>query len=215
MRTALLIRTHALLERYFPERRVFLRSDNDTRFIRLRPGTQLVGFTGCALLVSWAIIATAILLMDSIGAGNFREQAKRDQQTYQARLNDLSPQRDERADEALAAQERFNAALAQISVDAVGTAGLRNPPPRARDRDRSDPGHAARHDEGTRDHANRNWPRWNGRSRTAMPRAAIATSRAGAPIDFLADALARHRAERDKVIADAQDALLRADELAT
>ncbi|WP_236640771.1 DUF5930 domain-containing protein, partial [Sulfitobacter sp. HI0023] len=116
MRTRLAIKTHALLEHFFPERRVFLKSDTDTRFIRLRPSTQLAVFAGSAALVAWAIIATAVILMDSIGSGNFREQAKRDQRTYQARLNELSSQRDLRAEEALAAQERFNAALKQISV---------------------------------------------------------------------------------------------------
>ena len=87
MRTQLAISIDSFLERYFPERRVFLRSDKDTRFIRLRPLVQLFAFSGAALVVAWSIIATAILLMDSIGAGNFREQAKRDQQTYQSRLN--------------------------------------------------------------------------------------------------------------------------------
>lgn len=67
-------------------------------------------------MVAWAIIATAILLMDSIGSGNFREQAKRDQRTYEIRLNMLSTERDARAAEAVAAQERFNSALEQISV---------------------------------------------------------------------------------------------------
>ena len=116
MRTRLGIRLHATLERYFPERRGFLKSEDDTRFIRLRSETQLIAFAGSSFVVAWAIVATAILLMDSIGAGNFREQAKRDQRTYQARLNDLAGQRDSRAEEALAAQERFNAALEQISV---------------------------------------------------------------------------------------------------
>lgn len=116
VRTRLAIRTHAFLERYFPERRLFLRSEDDTRFIRLRPSTQLVGFLGGTFFVAWTIIATAILLMDSIGAGNFREQARRDQQTYEQRLNDLSDERDARTEEALAAQERFNSALKQISA---------------------------------------------------------------------------------------------------
>nr|WP_247655956.1 MULTISPECIES: M23 family metallopeptidase [unclassified Phaeobacter] len=109
------IKIHAFLERRFPERRVFLKSDSDTRFIRLRSETQLIAFAGMALLVAWSIVATAIVLMDSIGSGNFREQAKRDQMTYRARLNALSGERDDRAAEALAAQERFNAALTQIS----------------------------------------------------------------------------------------------------
>lgn len=116
MRTRLAIKIHSFLENSFPERRVFLKSDSDTRFVRLRPETQLVAFLGMTLLVAWSIVATAIVLMDSIGAGNFREQAKRDQITYRARLNDISDERDTRAEEALAAQERFNAALAQISL---------------------------------------------------------------------------------------------------
>lgn len=116
MRTRIAIRLHALLERYFPERRVFLKSDNDTRFIRLRPHSQLLAFLGASTIVAWAIIATAILLMDSIGSGNFREQAKRDQRTYEYRLNALADERDMRAHEALAAQRRFNSALEQISL---------------------------------------------------------------------------------------------------
>ena len=101
MRTRLAIRIHAFLERRFPERRVFLKSDSDTRFIRLRSETQLLAVAGATLFVAWAIVATAIVLMDSIGAGNFRELAKRDQQTYRERLNAISDERDARAEEAL------------------------------------------------------------------------------------------------------------------
>lgn len=115
MRTRLAIKIDAMLEPWFPERRLFLRSDSDTRFIRLRPVTQLFAFAGSASVVAWAIVATAILLMDSIGAGNFREQAKRDQRTYEQRLNLLATERDTRATEAVAAQDRFNLALDQIS----------------------------------------------------------------------------------------------------
>nr|WP_217354589.1 M23 family metallopeptidase [Ruegeria atlantica] len=110
------IKLHSLFERHFPERRVFLKSDNDTRFIRLSSETQVVAVAGVALFVGWTAVATAILLMDSIGSGNFREQAKRDQATYQERLNIMSAERDVRAQEALAAQDRFNAALEQISA---------------------------------------------------------------------------------------------------
>jgi len=116
VRTRLAIKLHSLLERQFPERRVFLKSDQDTRFIRLSSETQFFAVAGVAVIVGWTAVATAILLMDSIGSGNFREQAKRDQATYQERLNVLSTERDARAHEALAAQDRFNAALGQISV---------------------------------------------------------------------------------------------------
>ncbi len=116
VRTRLAIKLHSLLERHFPERRVFLKSDNDTRFIRLSSETQIAAVAGVSVMVAWTAIATSILLMDSIGSGNFREQAKRDQATYQERLNILSAERDARAAEALAAHDRFNAALEQISV---------------------------------------------------------------------------------------------------
>ncbi|MEL7214023.1 MAG: M23 family metallopeptidase [Pseudomonadota bacterium] len=116
MKTRLIHKLHRALERRLPEKRLFLRSDTETRFIRLKPETQLIGLMGSSLLVAWTIIATAILLMDSIGAGNFRDQAKRDQMVYQERLNALSSERHMRAEEALAAQERFNSALQQISV---------------------------------------------------------------------------------------------------
>lgn len=106
---------HSALERVLPEQRLFLRSDSETRFIRLKSETQLLALTGSALVVGWAIVSTAVLLMDSIGSGSIREQAKREQNSYEMRLNTLSTQRDNRAEEAAAAQERFNAALEQIS----------------------------------------------------------------------------------------------------
>ncbi|MEO1307321.1 MAG: M23 family metallopeptidase [Pseudomonadota bacterium] len=115
MRAGFKHRLHSYLERRLPEQRLFLRTDRDTRFIRLRPGTQAVILAGSAAMIGWTIIVSAVLLMDSIGSGNAREQAKRNQETYETRLNELSLARDARATEALAAQERFNAALTTIS----------------------------------------------------------------------------------------------------
>ena len=207
MRTKLAIKIDAFLERHFPERRVFLKSDNDTRFIRLRPITQLIALTGSAALVAWAIVATAIILMDSIGSGNFREQAKRDQRTYQARLNDLSSQRDTRAEEALAAQGRFNAALTQISVmqsELLSSATRRRELETGIDVIQSTLRSTMKDRETARD-------------QVALLQteggAAIQIAASTAPMDFLADALARTAAERDQVILDSQDALLAADAL--
>lgn len=205
MRTQLAIRTNAFLERHFPERRVFLKSDNDTRFIRLRPVTQLIAMAGCSALVAWAIIATAIILMDSIGSGNFREQAKRDQRTYQARLNDLSAQRDTRAEEALAAQERFNAALAQISVM---QSELLSSETRRRELETGIDVIQSTLRDTMRD-------RETAREQVAMLQseggASLQIAASTAPMDFMADALARTAQERDKVVLDAQDALLQAE----
>ncbi len=99
----------------FPERRVFLKSDDDTQYLRLRPSTQALIFSTISLVIAWSVVATAILLMDSIGSGNFREQSLRDQQTYQARLSQMAQERDIRIDEAANAQERFSLALDQVS----------------------------------------------------------------------------------------------------
>ena len=70
---------HLMLENRFPEKRLFLRSDEQTRFIRLGPATQLTAWSVTSLVLAWTIVATAIVIMDSIGAGNFRAQALRDQ----------------------------------------------------------------------------------------------------------------------------------------
>jgi hypothetical protein len=98
-----------------PEKRLFLRSGTGTRFIRLSPLSQIFAMTISTAFIGWAIIATAIVLLDTIGTGNFRDQARRDQAIYEERLNALANERDTRAQEALTAQERFNTALAQVS----------------------------------------------------------------------------------------------------
>ncbi|MCV2880818.1 M23 family metallopeptidase [Actibacterium sp. XHP0104] len=115
MRTSLMMRLHAALERYLPEQRMFLRSDDETRFIRLRSETQLAIFVGSSLTVAWTIIATAVLLMDNIGAGSLRDQAQREQAHYEERLNTLAEERDQRALEAERAQKRFSLALTEVS----------------------------------------------------------------------------------------------------
>ena len=116
MLTRLAYRINTTLERYFPEQRLFLKSDTETRFIRLRPVTQAMAVSVCGLLLGWTILATAILLMDSISAGTSREQVQRQQALYEERLNALSADRDLRADEAARAQDRFTLALTQVST---------------------------------------------------------------------------------------------------
>ena len=115
MLTRLAYRINSRLERFFPEQRLFLKSDTETRFIRLRPATQAVASVVGAALLGWTILATAVLLMDQISAGSGRDQVQRQQILYEERLNALSEDRDLRISEAVGAQERFNLALAQVS----------------------------------------------------------------------------------------------------
>ncbi|MDQ7260934.1 DUF5930 domain-containing protein [Paracoccus sp. PS-1] len=110
--------THSLnsvLERWLPEQRLFLKSDKTTRFLRLRPMTQLIALGGTALVFGWSIIASSILVIDAISAGSSRDEALRSQSAFEARLTDLSAERDSRAAEAVAAQNRFAVALDQVS----------------------------------------------------------------------------------------------------
>ncbi|WP_199260243.1 M23 family metallopeptidase [Paracoccus binzhouensis] len=110
--------THSLnsvLERWLPEQRLFLKSDKTTRFLRLRPATQLIALGGIALVFGWSIIASSILVIDAVSAGSSRDQVRRSQDAFEARLTDLSAERDSRAAEAVAAQNRFAAALDQVS----------------------------------------------------------------------------------------------------
>ncbi|WP_297773012.1 M23 family metallopeptidase [uncultured Roseovarius sp.] len=215
MRTRLAIKLHALLERYFPERRVFLRSDTDTRFIRLRPATQLIAFSGASAIVAWAIIATSILVMDSIGAGNFREQAKRDQRTYENRLNSLSSERDMRAAEAMAAQERFSFALEQISAmqsELLASETRRRELETGIEVIQSTLRRTMSERDAARDKA----------QQLTLAMADGETSALGQPqdaspdatLDFLTAALSDAAQERDTTIANAQEALLQADEMA-
>nr|WP_174830258.1 M23 family metallopeptidase [Ruegeria sp. HKCCA4812] len=204
------IKIHSAFERYFPERRVFLKSDKDTRFIRLSSETQVVAVAGVAVMVGWTAVATAILLMDSIGSGNFREQAKRDQATYQERLNVLSAERDARAQEALAAQDRFNAALEQISAMQSELLASEN---RRREletgieviqttlrttmKQRED----ARKELAALKQENSNTDMY------------VTASSAPVQMAFMTDALARTAEERDQIAADAREALDQRDDL--
>ncbi|SFT75555.1 M23 family metallopeptidase [Sedimentitalea nanhaiensis] len=210
MRSRLAIKTHAVLEHFFPERRLFLKSDTDTRFIRLRPATQLLTYAGAAAVIAWAIIATAVLLMDSIGSGNFREQAKRDQITYQQRLNALSLERDARAEEALAAQNRFNAALQQISV--MQSELLQSETHRRELETGIDVIQATLRST-MQDRKAAQDALANLEAQTADGDPTSPDTDSQIPVAFLAGALADTARERDQILADAQAALLTAEKL--
>ncbi|TNF18926.1 MAG: M23 family peptidase [Rhodobacteraceae bacterium] len=214
MRTRLAIKAHAILGRVFPERRLFLRSETDTRFIRLKSETQFIAFTGSALVIAWTIIATAILLMDSIGAGNFREQAKREQQTYMARLNALSMERDARASDALAAQERFNSALERISVMQSELLGSEI---RARELETGIEviQTTLRNVMKTKKTVEAEYAELKEAIETGGSLPGQSGMADNETVDLLASALERTAQERDKVVADAQQALVAADEMAT
>ncbi len=105
---------NGILSSVFPERRLFIQSGPGTRYIRLTPLTQLVT-TGAGLgLVAWVAVATATIVVDRVAADG-TPRATLLQQPYQDRLDELAAERDRRAAEARSAQERFQAAMEQVS----------------------------------------------------------------------------------------------------
>ncbi|NHQ72949.1 peptidoglycan DD-metalloendopeptidase family protein [Roseovarius gahaiensis] len=192
-----------------------MKSDTDTRFIRLRPMSQIIGFVGASAIMAWAIIATSILLMDSIGSGNFREQAKRDQRTYEARLNALASERDSRAAEARAAQERFNSALEQISAmqsELLASETRRREMETGIEVIQTTLRRTMKERESARDEAQKLALALDSQGMTTGDNAA--TTSDDSTLDFLAAALADTATERDQITENAQNALLQADEMA-
>jgi len=206
----LLLRIHAALEKRFPERRLFLRSDQETRFIRLKPETQLLAWSGSMAVVGWTIVATAILLMDSIGAGNFRAQAQRDQMIYEQRLSALSAERDARASEAVAAQQRFSSALAQISTM---QSELLNVEDKRRELETGMEAVQATLRDTMRARQDAQLQLASLTSGDGADAGATQSAQANETVDLLATALAETAAERDMIAADAAFALDHAAEV--
>lgn len=115
MLTRLGYRIHTALERTFPEKRIYVKSGNDARFIRLRPITQIFAAFGLAIAVCWSVFASAVVLVEAIGTGPSRDQTALQQSLYEERLTSLGHDRDNRTNEAARAQERFNLALRQVA----------------------------------------------------------------------------------------------------
>ncbi len=194
---------------------MFLRSDTDTKFIRLTPSTQLLGWVGSTAIFAWAIIATAVLLMDNIGSGNVREQVKREQIAYETRLNSLSVERDIRAKEAESAHERFNVALSQISE--MQSALLASEDRRAELEKGIDVIQSTlRHTMGERDKARVETAQLslelNGTPQGGKTAAGRVDDAVGT-VDFLTAALESTAAERDQIATDAEKAFDYAREL--
>lgn len=108
-------RLNAPLERILPERRLVLPSGDGSRFVRLRPSTQLAALGGLGLVFGWTLVATSILAIDAVSTAGPRAGAAPAQATLEQRLTELAAERDARAAEALAAQNRFALALDQVS----------------------------------------------------------------------------------------------------
>ncbi|KFE34998.1 M23 family metallopeptidase [Thioclava atlantica] len=111
----ILDRLNTRLERWLPEQRLFMKSDSATRFVRLRPLTQASVLAIGAGLFLWSTVASAMLFIDGISSGSAVQNEQVAKLAFERRLDALSKERDARAAEAHAAQQRFQTALEQVS----------------------------------------------------------------------------------------------------
>ncbi|KEP69325.1 peptidase M23 [Thioclava dalianensis] len=115
MHRRILDRLNSRLERVLPEQRLFMKSNTETRFVRLRPLTQASVLAIGAGLFGWSMVATSMLFIDGISSGGAAQNERIAKAAFERRLDALSKERDVRAAEALAAQDRFQTAMAQVS----------------------------------------------------------------------------------------------------
>ena len=108
-------RLEVFFQKAIPSRQLLIKTNGRTHFINLKSSTQACFFIIISCIVAWSIISVAIVAMDSLGAGNFREQALRDQENYQSRLMSLADERDFQFDVSRRAQSKFEEALSHIS----------------------------------------------------------------------------------------------------
>ncbi|QDY68880.1 DUF5930 domain-containing protein [Qingshengfaniella alkalisoli] len=104
-----------ILTRAFPEKRIFLKTESGTRFIRLGTKQQILALVGSTALVGWCVVATSFSVFGMISNGGAREQAAREQAFYETRLNELAQDRDKYRHAAREAQDQFSRALEDVS----------------------------------------------------------------------------------------------------
>jgi murein DD-endopeptidase MepM/ murein hydrolase activator NlpD len=108
-------RIEGFFQKALPPRQLLIKTNDKTHFVNLKSSTQVAVFVTIFCIFAWSIISLAIVAMDSLGAGNFREQALRDQENYQLRLLSLAEERDSQLDLSRRAQGKFEEALHHIS----------------------------------------------------------------------------------------------------
>ncbi len=109
-------RLNSALSKHFSEKRVFIQSSDSTRYFRLTPLTQIMLGSASIVAVGWMSVATATIALDRVAADADASQTTILQEAYETRLEELSQERDQRAAEAWSAQNRFQVAMEQISL---------------------------------------------------------------------------------------------------
>lgn len=104
------------LSRYIAEQRIYVRTEDTTRYFRVSPLSQFFGGAFIAAFICWTTIATAALVIEMVSAQTDSAQSDALQAAYENRLQELTVERDQRSFEAQRAQERFYVSLEQVSL---------------------------------------------------------------------------------------------------
>lgn len=107
-------RLNRALASLVPEKRLFVQSAGSTSYIRLTPLTQLGIGTLAGVAAAWLAVASATVALDFLAADNGERRGLVLTDAYQARLDALTAERDQRAAEASSAHQRFQIAMEEI-----------------------------------------------------------------------------------------------------
>lgn len=107
-------RMNSVLSVYFPEKRLFIQSEDATRYLRFTPLSQLLIGTSTLAALGWMAVATASVVISFVASDARMTQTAVLHEAYKTRLDELAGERDQRAAEAHSAQGRFQIAMDQI-----------------------------------------------------------------------------------------------------
>jgi murein DD-endopeptidase MepM/ murein hydrolase activator NlpD len=108
-------RTNGALSALISEKRIYVQSGQSTGYVRFTPLSQVMLGTAGIALAGWMAVSTSIVALDQLSSGTEVQQTLVLRDAYEARLEDLAAERDQRAGEARSAQGRFQLAMEQIS----------------------------------------------------------------------------------------------------
>jgi murein DD-endopeptidase MepM/ murein hydrolase activator NlpD len=98
----------------FSEKRISIQTDAGERRLRVTRGSQILLAGAGLLTLVWLALATAHVAIDLASADGQAGRGVGLHEAYRTRLNALTAERDQRASEALSAQDRFQVAMDQI-----------------------------------------------------------------------------------------------------
>ena len=111
MRSALVTKFQYVAEHYFPERRIFINSQNGLLQISLRTQTQITACFSVVVLLTWMLLSSSLLFVERIELKNLRQQAVEDASFYQNSLQNLASDRDAKVAQIKEARQSFQRTL--------------------------------------------------------------------------------------------------------